>query len=107
VGQAVGQFSWLILLYAVLSLTLIRMLPVFLVLTGSGLNTEGKLFVGWFGPRGLASIVFAVIVVNANVPNSGPIAMTAVCTIILSILGHGITANPWAKAYGERQRLAE
>ena len=107
VGQAVGQFSWLILLYAVLSLTLIRMLPVFLVLTGSGMNTEGKLFVGWFGPRGLASIVFAVIVVNANVPNSGPIAMTVVCTILLSILGHGITANPWAKAFGARQRLAE
>jgi NhaP-type Na+/H+ or K+/H+ antiporter len=107
VGQAVGQFSWLILLYAVLSLTLIRMLPVFLVLTGSGLNTEGKLFVGWFGPRGLASIVFGVIVLNANVPNSGPIAMTVVCTIILSILGHGITANPWAKAFGARRRLAE
>jgi len=107
VGQTVGQFSWLILLYAVLSLTLIRMLPVFLVLTGSGMNTEGKLFIGWFGPRGLASIVFGVIVVNANVPNSGPIAMTVVCTIILSILGHGITANPWAKAFGARQRLAE
>ena len=107
VGQAVGQFSWLILLYAVLSLTLIRMLPVFLALTGMGVSTEGKLFIGWFGPRGLASIVFAVIVVNANVPNSGPIAMTVVCTIILSILGHGITANPWAKAFGERRRLAE
>jgi NhaP-type Na+/H+ or K+/H+ antiporter len=107
VGQAVGQFSWLILLYAVLSLTLIRMLPVFLVLTGSGMNTEGKLFVGWFGPRGLASIVFAVIVVNANLPNSGTIAMTVVCTILLSILAHGITANPWAKAFGARQRLAE
>jgi NhaP-type Na+/H+ or K+/H+ antiporter len=107
VGQAVGQFSWLILLYAVLSLTLIRMLPVFLVLTGSGMSTEGKLFIGWFGPRGLASIVFGVIVVNAKVPNSGPIAMTVVCTIILSILGHGITANPWAKAFGERRSLAE
>jgi NhaP-type Na+/H+ or K+/H+ antiporter len=107
VGQAVGNFSWLILLYSVLSLTLIRMLPVFLVLTGIGVSTEGKLFIGWFGPRGLASIVFAVIVVNANLPNSGPIAMTVVCTIILSILGHGITANPWAKAFGARQRLAK
>ena len=107
VGQAVGQFSWLILLYSVLSLTLIRMLPVFLSLTGMGVSTEGKLFIGWFGPRGLASIVFAVIVVNANVPNSGSIAMTVVCTIILSILAHGITANPWAKAFGERRRLAE
>jgi NhaP-type Na+/H+ or K+/H+ antiporter len=107
VGQAVGQFSWLILLYAVLSLTLIRMLPVFLSLTGTGMSTEGKLFVGWFGPRGLASIVFAVIVVNANLPNSGPIAMTVVCTIMLSILAHGITANPWAKGFGERSRRAQ
>jgi NhaP-type Na+/H+ or K+/H+ antiporter len=106
VGKAVGYFSWLDLLYAVLSLTLIRMLPVFLVLSGTGMSTEGKLFMGWFGPRGLASIVFGVIVLNANLPNSGPIAMTVVCTIMLSILTHGITANPWAKAYGERRRLA-
>jgi NhaP-type Na+/H+ or K+/H+ antiporter len=55
----------------------------------------------------LASIVFGVIVVNAHLPNSGPIAMTVVCTIMLSILGHGITANPWAKAFGERRKLAE
>jgi NhaP-type Na+/H+ or K+/H+ antiporter len=107
VGQAVSHFSWLILLYAVLSLTFIRMLPVFLVLTGMGVSTEGKFFMGWFGPRGLASIVFGVIVVNAHLPNSGPIAMTVVCTIMLSILTHGITANPWAKAYGERQRFTK
>ena len=105
VGKAVGYFSWLDLLYAVLSLTLIRILPVFLVLSGTGMSTEDKLFVGWFGPRGLASIVFGVIVLNANLPNSGPIAVTVVCTIMLSILAHGITANPWARAYGERRRL--
>ena len=107
VGQAVGHFSWLILLYAMLSLTAIRMLPVFVVLTGLGVSNEGKLFMGWFGPRGLASIVFGVIVLNANLPNSGPIAMTVVCTIMLSILTHGVTANPWAKAYSARRRLAE
>jgi NhaP-type Na+/H+ or K+/H+ antiporter len=107
VGQVVGYFSWLDLLYAVLSLTVIRMLPVFAVLTGMGMSTEGKVFVGWFGPRGLASIVFGVIVLNANLPNSGPIAVTVVCTIMLSILAHGITANPWAKAYGESQRQSK
>ena len=107
VGQAVGHFSWLILLYAILSLTLIRMLPVFLSLTGSGIDTEGKLFIGWFGPRGLASIVFAVIVVNSELANTGPLAMTVVYTIALSIIFHGITANPWAKAYGERRRQAQ
>jgi NhaP-type Na+/H+ or K+/H+ antiporter len=107
VGQALGYFSWFDLVYAVLSLTLIRMLPVFISLTGMGVSTEGKVFIGWFGPRGLASIVFGVIVVNAKLPNSGSIAMVVVCTIMLSILGHGITANPWAKAFGERRRLAE
>ena len=103
VGQAVGNFSWLILVYSLLTLTVIRMLPVFVSLTGTGMSTEGKLFIGWFGPRGLASIVFAVIVVNAQLPHSGPIAMTAVCTIILSILAHGVSANPWAQAFGRRQ----
>jgi NhaP-type Na+/H+ or K+/H+ antiporter len=101
-GRAVGHFSGLIWLYSILSLTLIRMLPVFLSLIGMGISTEGKLFMGWFGPRGLASIVFAVIVVNANVPNSGVIAATAVCTIMLSIVAHGISANPWARGFGER-----
>ena len=107
VGQAIGNFSWMILLYSILSLTVIRMLPVFLCLTGSGIDSEGKLFIGWFGPRGLASIVFAVIVLNSGLPDSGPLAMTVVCTIILSIIAHGITANPWARAYGERRRLAQ
>ena len=106
VGQALGNFSWNILLYSFLSLTVIRMLPVFLCLTGSGIDTEGKLFIGWFGPRGLASIVFAVMVVNSELPDSGSLAMTVVCTIMLSIVGHGITANPWARAYGKRRRAA-
>jgi NhaP-type Na+/H+ or K+/H+ antiporter len=102
VSKAIGNFSWIIVFYAILSLTLIRMLPVFFVLTGLRTNTEGKLFVGWFGPRGLASIVFAVIVVNANLPNDGIITMTVVCTVIFSIILHGISANPWAKGFGER-----
>jgi NhaP-type Na+/H+ or K+/H+ antiporter len=104
VGQAVGNFSWMILLYSVLSLTVIRMLPVFLCLAGSGIDTEGKLFIGWFGPRGLASIVFVVMVVNSGLPDSGVLAMTVVCTIMLSILVHGITANSWARAYGKRRQ---
>ncbi len=57
VGQSMGHFSWQILLYAFLSLTLIRMLPVYLVMAGMGMKADTKLFLGWFGPRGLASIV--------------------------------------------------
>jgi len=107
VGRAIGHFNWAILVYAILSLTFIRMLPVFFVLAGLKVSTEEKLFMGWFGPRGLASIVFAVIVVNANVPNSGLIAMTVVCTIILSIIAHGVSANPWARGLGERLQRAQ
>jgi NhaP-type Na+/H+ or K+/H+ antiporter len=106
VGQSIGSFSWRIVLYSVLSLTVIRMLPVLLSLAGSGMDTESKLFVGWFGPRGLASVVFGVIVVNSGLPDSGPIAMTVACTVMLSLVLHGITANPWARAYAERRRRA-
>lgn len=106
VGHALSYFNWIILVYAIVSLTLIRMLPVFLSLTGLGVSTEGKLFIGWFGPRGLASIVFAVIVADADLPNSGSITMTVVCTVILSIILHGLSANPWARGYGDRSRKA-
>jgi len=99
VGQAWNSFSWTILIYAALSLTVIRILPVFLALIGSGIKTEGKLFIGWFGPRGLASIVFAVIVLDSKLPHADLIAMTVVCTIVLSIIAHGITANPLVAAY--------
>ena len=80
------------------------MLPVFLALTGSSSNSSDKLFIGGFGPRGLASIVFAVIVLDADLPNSGRMAMIVACTVILSVLLHGITANPWAAVYGKRAR---
>jgi NhaP-type Na+/H+ or K+/H+ antiporter len=94
VGHAVTSFSWQVLLYALLSLTLVRMIPVFLVLGGMNLTTSEKLFMGWFGPRGLASIVFAVIVLNKHLPGGGTITITAVCTIVMSIVAHGLSANP-------------
>ena len=94
IGQTIGSFTWQVVVYALLSLTIVRMLPVFLSLTGMGLHTNEKLFMGWFGPRGLASIVFAVIVLNENLPGGKTIALTAVCTIVLSVIAHGISANP-------------
>lgn len=93
VAQSFKSFSWEIVVYSILSLTIIRMLPAFLSLGGMNLSTNEKLFMGWFGPRGLASIVFAVIVLNAELPGSSTIAMTAACTIILSIIAHGLSAN--------------
>jgi len=93
-SKAIGYFTWEVFIYALLSLTLIRMLPVFLSLFGTGLHGDEKLFMGWFGPRGLASIVFAVIVLNEQLPGGGTIVITAVCTIVLSVLAHGLSANP-------------
>jgi NhaP-type Na+/H+ or K+/H+ antiporter len=102
IGRSIGSLSWEIVIYAVLSLTVVRMVPVFLSLAGQELSKDEKLFMGWFGPRGLASIVFAVIVLNKNLPGGETISMTVVCTVVLSILGHGISANPLIAALGAR-----
>ena len=83
------------------------MLPVFLVLGGMNLRVDQKLFMGWFGPRGLASIVFAVIVLNAKLPGADTITMTVVCTILLSVILHGLSANPLVAALGARTKRAE
>jgi NhaP-type Na+/H+ or K+/H+ antiporter len=96
VGQGLDRLSWPVIAYAVLSLTLIRMLPVWLALAGTKLRPAEKLFVGWFGPRGLASVVFAVLVLDADVPGSETLIATVACTVVLSILLHGLSANPLA-----------
>lgn len=92
---------WQYWLYAIASLTLLRMVPVWLSLIGTGLKPELKLFIGWFGPRGLASIVFAVMVLQNEPPLIGqrPIIATVLCTIILSVILHGLTANPWVERF--------
>ncbi len=85
--------------YALLSLTLVRMLPVFLSLAGTAITSEGRWFLGWFGPRGLASIVFAAMVIDADLPNGSTVTTAAALTILLSIALHGMTANPWARRW--------
>jgi len=102
IGQAYRFFSWQVVVYALLSLTVVRMLPIFLSLTGTGEKTDSKLFLGWFGPRGLASIVFAIIVLNTNLPGTQLMATVVVCTVFLSAIAHGITANPLASALAAR-----
>ena len=102
IGQAFEAFNWRVVLYAVLSLTVVRMLPIFLSLTGTGVRTDSKLFLGWFGPRGLASVVFAIIVLNTNLPGARLMAVVVVCTVFLSAIAHGVTANPLASALAAR-----
>jgi len=104
VSYSFEYFAWDALVYAILSLTVIRMLPVYLVLTRMGLTVSDKLFIGWFGPRGLASIVFIVIVLNENLPGAETLTMTVVWTIILSVIAHGLSANPLASLYAARQK---
>lgn len=100
VGSAFSAFSWSVVAYALLSLTAIRMLPVLLALGRSGMPRESRLFVGWFGPRGLASIVFVVLVSEADLPHFGTLAEVVAWTVMLSILLHGVTANAWARRLG-------
>lgn len=102
VGRSLGVLTWQVVLYAVLSLTLVRMLPVLLSLAGTGIRTDQKLFVGWFGPRGLASIVFALIVFHEDLPGGDTLAMTAVATVVASIVLHGTSANPLVKRLAAR-----
>jgi len=106
-GQSLGYLSWQVVAYAVLSLTIVRMLPMFVSLTGSGETTTSKLFLGWFGPRGLASIVFAIIVINQNVENGQLLALIVACTVTLSIIAHGFTANPLARKLGPGMESAD
>ena len=103
IGQAAGTFTWNMVLYAVLSLTVIRMVPIFFSLAGLGESTQSRLFLGWFGPRGLASIVFAIIVLNKGVPQGEFMAMVVTCTVFLSLLSHGISAHPLAAWLGKKE----
>lgn len=103
VALPLDALSWRVVLYALLSLTLVRMVPVLICLTGTGLSLDTKLFVGWFGPRGLASIVFIIIVLDEHLPGSATLGMTVVCTVLLSVLAHGLSANPLVAALGSRR----
>jgi NhaP-type Na+/H+ or K+/H+ antiporter len=99
-GPALEHLSGAAAAYAVLSLTLVRMLPVAIAMAGSGASWQTIGFLGWFGPRGLASIVFAVLVVDeANLPATNTILVATYATIGLSVFAHGITAAPLAQRY--------
>jgi NhaP-type Na+/H+ or K+/H+ antiporter len=98
-------FTPLPLLYALLSLTVIRMIPVAISMIGTGLRLDTILITGWFGPRGLASVVFALVAYDAFHEagrGSDLLADTATWTILLSVVLHGISARPLANWYARR-----
>ena len=100
----IGPLSWEVALYALLSLTLIRMLPVALSLFGTHLRSISVLFMGWFGPRGLATIVLGLIVVAEAPLLTGreKIEQVVALTVLFSVLLHGLTAAPLSAAYARR-----
>ncbi len=101
-GKALPNLTWPVFGYAVLSLTLLRMLPIFISLWGTGLTIRSKLFLGWFGPRGLATIVFAIMVINVDLPNGDIIITIASFTVMMSIILHGISAKPWVNQWARK-----
>jgi NhaP-type Na+/H+ or K+/H+ antiporter len=103
IGQVAEHFTWHVILYALLSLTVIRVLPIFVSLAGTGETASSKLFLGWFGPRGLASVVFAIIVLNNDLPGGPLMAMVVACTVLFSLIAHGATANPMSQWLGRKE----
>lgn len=113
VTLALPLITWQVLLYAVLSLTLVRMLPVALALSGRRVGAPTVAFIGWFGPRGLASLVFLLIAIGEGVPGDVVVVPTIVTTVALSILLHALTSVPligryhrWAQSRASADPLA-
>jgi NhaP-type Na+/H+ or K+/H+ antiporter len=99
-----GNLTPAIWFYAVLSLTVIRVLPVLISLTGTAFDYETRLFIGWFGPRGLATIVFAIMILDYPLEAGRMVGAIAVCTVLLSVVLHGLSANPWVSRLARRER---
>ena len=101
VAQQWQQIGAAAVLYAVLSLTVVRMLPVALALVGARLSTPTVIFMGWFGPRGLASIVLGLVYLQqeANLPGEPTIKLAVMATVLMSIFAHGLSAAPGITLY--------
>jgi NhaP-type Na+/H+ or K+/H+ antiporter len=109
-SSALGGLTWQIVLYAAISLTIVRMVPVALAMVRSNTRWPSLLYMGWFGPRGLASIVFAgIIIEETKLPGTELIVTIMAVTVGLSILLHGVTAwwgsNRYASWYEGQSEL--
>jgi sodium/hydrogen antiporter len=99
-GPALDEVTWQVVLYALISLTVVRMLPVALAMQGTGARRPTVAFLGWFGPRGLASIVFAVILLEeAALPHLRTLLLAITITIAVSVYAHGLSAGPVTERY--------
>ena len=100
IAWAWPHITWQVVVYALLSLTLVRMVPVAIAMSRRGARLPTVAFIGWFGPRGLASIVFALIALERGVPEAETLLTTVVVTVALSVALHGLTSVPLIAVYG-------
>lgn len=95
--------GWEVYAFGLLALTVVRMLPVAIALTGTGLRRSSVAFMGWFGPRGLASIILALVVLEdePELPAIPTVFAAMTVTVLASVFAHGMSARPLSRAYGE------
>jgi NhaP-type Na+/H+ or K+/H+ antiporter len=93
--------GWEVFVYGLLALTVVRMLPVAIALAGTGLRWSSIAFVGWFGPRGLASIILALVVIEEEpeLPGIETLFAAMTITVLASVFAHGVSARPLTRAY--------
>jgi len=103
VARTWQDFTAAVVLYAILSLTVVRMLPVALALAGTGMSRATVLFMGWFGPRGLASIVLGLVYLEqqTNLAGENTIRLAVMATVLLSVVAHGLSAMPGIARYAK------
>jgi NhaP-type Na+/H+ or K+/H+ antiporter len=99
VSTLLPHVTWQVLAYAALSLTVLRMVPVAIALVGTGARPPTVAFLGWFGPRGLASVVFALIALDSGVPDVQILLTTVMVTVLGSVFLHGLSSVPLVAAY--------
>jgi len=104
VALVLPAFTWLVVVFAILSLTIVRILPVAISLIGSKLKAKDVLFIGWFGPRGLASIVLVIIAFQEapDISHIATVVAVVMVTVLISVFAHGVTAAPMARRYSTK-----
>ena len=101
IPQAIDAVTINHIFFAILALTVLRMLPIHLSLLGTGIKPVTSAFLGWFGPRGLASILFVLLILEeAELTNAASLFAIVTVTVTLSVALHGMTAGPAARQYG-------
>ncbi|HUU71479.1 MAG TPA: sodium:proton antiporter [Burkholderiales bacterium] len=99
--QALSSVTLVYVVFALAALTLLRMLPIHLSLIGTGVKPVTSLFLGWFGPRGLASVLFVLLILDElDLKNEATLFSVVIFTVAVSVVLHGVTAGPAARCYG-------